>query len=244
MSTITHASINELNKIKGGQLGDQTGKEVCTRSWYSKPWSCVIRAKDGNIAIKAKNIAAKLAENNKVGYDQANRNSLYFSLKKHNFNPDMIEPCETDCSAFVTACYIAAGVSALNYTSNAPTTSTLVKAFSNTGMFDVFTDEKYTRIDALLKPGDILLKPGFHVVIVNTISNPYREPASTVKKGDKGNIVKWIQWHLVRKGYLPWNEIDGAFGDKTHNAILTMQKSNNITVDGLVGRITRAILKT
>ena len=46
MSTIIHASINEQGKISGGQLGDQTGKEVCIRSWYSKPWSYVITAKD------------------------------------------------------------------------------------------------------------------------------------------------------------------------------------------------------
>lgn len=40
---IVHASINELGKVTGGQSGDQTGKEICTRSYYNKPWDYVLR---------------------------------------------------------------------------------------------------------------------------------------------------------------------------------------------------------
>lgn len=40
---IVHASINELGKVTGGQTGDQTGKEICVRSYYNKPWDCVLR---------------------------------------------------------------------------------------------------------------------------------------------------------------------------------------------------------
>ena len=243
MSTIIHASIDESKRIKGGMSGDQTGKEVCTREWYSKPWLYVLRPKDPKMAYKAVQIAISLANSNKVGYDQNQRNTLYNELRKHNFDINAIGLCETDCSAFVTACYITAGVSQLNYTSNAPTTSTMVKAFLATGYFEVLTDAKYLKIDALLRRGDILVKPGSHTVMVATISNPYKPPATLVKKGIQGNIVKWVQWHLVRKGYLPWNEIDGAFGDKTHNAILTFQKANNLVADGLVGGKTRAALK-
>lgn len=243
MSTIIHASLDENKKTRNGLAGDQTGKEVCIRDWYSKPWSYMLRAKDKNYAIKAKNIAIVLAGNPNLGYDQSNRNSLYMSLQRNNFNPNAIGPCETDCSAFVTACYIAAGVSALNYTSNAPTTSNMAKVFGKTGMFDIYTDLKYLNTDALLMPGDILLRPGSHVVMVNAVNNPYREPAALVRKGDKGNIVKWIQWHLVRKGYLPWYEIDGDAGPKFHNAILSLQKTNNLVTDGIVGAKTRAVLK-
>lgn len=32
---IVHASINEKGKITGGKPGDQTGKEICTRSFYT-----------------------------------------------------------------------------------------------------------------------------------------------------------------------------------------------------------------
>lgn len=34
-SKIAHASINEKGKITGGIPGDQTGKEICTRSFYT-----------------------------------------------------------------------------------------------------------------------------------------------------------------------------------------------------------------
>ena len=40
---IVHASINELGKITGGQSGDQTGKEICVRSYYNKPWQYLLR---------------------------------------------------------------------------------------------------------------------------------------------------------------------------------------------------------
>ena len=57
--TIGHASIDENKNIKGGAAGDQTGKEVCTRSWYSKPWTSVIRPKD---SAKAEKIAKAMEQ--------------------------------------------------------------------------------------------------------------------------------------------------------------------------------------
>lgn len=40
---IVHASANELGKATGGKTGDQTGGEICTRSYYNFPWQCVLR---------------------------------------------------------------------------------------------------------------------------------------------------------------------------------------------------------
>lgn len=37
-SSIVHASINEKNDITGGKTGDQTGREICTRSFYTPPY--------------------------------------------------------------------------------------------------------------------------------------------------------------------------------------------------------------
>lgn len=42
---IVHASLNEKGKITGGKKGDQTGKEICVRSYYNKPWTYVLRYK-------------------------------------------------------------------------------------------------------------------------------------------------------------------------------------------------------
>ena len=49
---IGHASIDENGNAKGGAAGDQTGKEVCTRSWYDKSWDKLIRPKNSAIAEK------------------------------------------------------------------------------------------------------------------------------------------------------------------------------------------------
>lgn len=42
---IVHASINENGATTGGQSGDQTGKEICTRDYYNYEggWDCVLR---------------------------------------------------------------------------------------------------------------------------------------------------------------------------------------------------------
>lgn len=40
---IVHASINEKGSTVGGVSGDQTGREICIRSYYNKPWDYVLR---------------------------------------------------------------------------------------------------------------------------------------------------------------------------------------------------------
>lgn len=45
---IVHASINEKGTTTGGASGDQTGKEICIRSYYNKPWNCILRYTGSN----------------------------------------------------------------------------------------------------------------------------------------------------------------------------------------------------
>lgn len=40
---LVHASIDENGTIEGKQKGDQTGREICIRSYYNKPWVKVFR---------------------------------------------------------------------------------------------------------------------------------------------------------------------------------------------------------
>lgn len=40
---IVHASINERGTVTGGKSGDQTGKEICVRPYYNKPWDSILR---------------------------------------------------------------------------------------------------------------------------------------------------------------------------------------------------------
>lgn len=72
-------------------------------------------------------------------------------------------------------------------------------------------------------------------------TNPYKEPTSDIRKGGKGDGVKWIQWELAEAGYNI--EIDGSFGPATDNAVRDFQKKSGLKVDGWVGKNTRAKLK-
>ena len=72
---------------------------------------------------------------------------------------------------------------------------------------------------------------------------PYPEPTKTVKKGDTGAAVKWVQWQLARRGYLRASEIDGDFQKITLGAVCAFQLENKLEVDGVCGAKTRAALK-
>ena len=61
--------------------------------------------------------------------------------------------------------------------------------------------------------------------------NPYTLTDELLKKGSKGESVKWLQWELDSKGY-PLN-VDGIFGPKTEAAVRQFQ--TDVFVDGVVG---------
>ena len=48
---IVQASINEHGETTGGQTGDQTGREIYTRSYYNYPWDKVLRYPGGGGSI-------------------------------------------------------------------------------------------------------------------------------------------------------------------------------------------------
>lgn len=197
---IGHASIDENKKAKGGRAGDQTGKEVCTRSWYSKPWDYLLRCKDSNKAELMAQACEKGCANNHIGYDQNQRNTLRSQAKANNWDLSKITvDCETDCSAFMTVCAECAGISIPYNGSNAPTTSTMKNAFAKTGMFDVLTDKKYTSSDKYLKRGDILVKSGSHTVMVldNSISTKTIEQTSNLMQN---KTVEQVAEEVI-KGY-------------------------------------------
>ncbi|MFR7993326.1 MAG: N-acetylmuramoyl-L-alanine amidase [Clostridium sp.] len=61
----------------------------------------------------------------------------------------------------------------------------------------------------------------------------------TLKKGSKGNITKLLQQKLISLGYdLGTYGADGVFGTDTYNVVVRFQKTNGLTVDGIVGKNT------
>lgn len=71
--------------------------------------------------------------------------------------------------------------------------------------------------------------------------NPYTQPTSTLRKGDRGEGVKWVQWELEEAGYdlSKHGGIDGIFGSYCDQCVRAFQKSCKIGVDGIVGPATR-----
>lgn len=166
---IGHSSIDENGRAYNGQAGDQTKKEVCTRSWYNKSWDVVIRAKDAAMAEKMAVACEQACANDKIGYDQYQRNTLYTQAQKVNFDLSKITTaCECDCSSLMCICAIAAGVpaGALYISGNMRTTRNMRSAFKNTGKFEILTDSKYLTDDAYLKRGDIIVNEGSHTIMV------------------------------------------------------------------------------
>lgn len=76
-------------------------------------------------------------------------------------------------------------------------------------------------------------------------ANPYKEPSKNIKKGFKGDGVRWVQWELKRHNpnALPKYDIDGDFGNETLKAVKAFQRARGLDPDGIVGKLTRAALK-
>ena len=179
--TIGHASIDENGKAYNGAAGDQTAKEVCTRTWYNKSWDVVLRCTDATMAERMAIACEQACANKKVGYDQYQRNTLYTQAQKVNFDLSKITTaCECDCSSLMCICAIAAGIPAnsLYIGGNMRTTRNMRDAFAKTGKFQVLTDSKYLTSDAYLKRGDILVNEGSHTVMV--LTNGSKASSSTI----------------------------------------------------------------
>ena len=70
-SSIVHASINENNDITGGKTGDQTGREICTRSFYTPQygWGYHLRYAGGSTG--GKTLGKKTCAKSAASFDKA-----------------------------------------------------------------------------------------------------------------------------------------------------------------------------
>lgn len=180
---IGHAVCSENGTAKG-RAGDQTGREIRIDNYSDSGWEFLLRCKDRQKA----EIMARACEagcgNDKIGYDQNQRNTLRTQAIAVGWNLSKITTaCECDCSSFMTVCAEAAGINVIYYNGNAPTTRTMRGAFKSTGMFDVFEPS------VKKQRGDILVKAGDHTVMV--LDNEAEESVKYFKKytGASGSIV-------------------------------------------------------
>lgn len=162
---ISNSSGDQNGHIHGGAAGDQTGKEWQIRSWYNRPWTCILRYPDQEVRELIAELGIQAANNDKIGYDQYQRDTYWTQLKNSGYRPSKItKACEADCSAGVIANTKAAGylknITALKNLS-ASYTGNMRTGYKKAG-FTVLTDKKYLTGYDYLVPGDILLYDNHH----------------------------------------------------------------------------------
>ena len=69
------------------------------------------------------------------------------------------------------------------------------------------------------------------------------DPEGTIRRGAKGEEVRYIQQLLVEQGYLNAGGADGIFGGGTEKALMKYQQDRNLNPDGIAWPQTRADLE-
>lgn len=254
---ISNCGHDENGRYSGGKAGDQTGTEWQIIPWYNRPWNCVIRFENQQIAQMIADIARAAAKNDLIGYDQNQRTTYWLHLKASNYDPAQITvACEADCSSGVAANVKATGyrlgIQALKDVSIDAYTGNLRAVLKAAGAI-VLTASKYLTSDKYLLPGDIMLYEGHHTAINldmgsnaswGTSDNPSTPSQKNyLSKGDKGTEVKEMQEKLIVCGYSCGSYgADGDFGSGTDSAVRSFQKDYGLTVDGKFGPASKAKL--
>ena len=260
MVIVGSARIDERGKASGGRAGDQTGKELSTQEGYiyKNGWDVDIRIKDKKKRQKYIDFIIWACASAKIGYDQSQRLSLYYELKKLSFRYEkLVDKCECDCSSLVACGLIVAGFREVN---PACTTSTLEldlrKKYPND--FDFFTKSykngDHTKITKWWRNGDILNKAGHHVISVvsggrkNTVVKAAKKHYSGefpklpsrgyFVVGDKGEEVGKLQKFLVWAGYdIGKHGVDKDYGKDTKKAVCDFMRDCGFkNINGMFGK--------
>lgn len=175
---IGHASISENGTVNGAK-GDQTGREVCIRTFYSRPWDYVAIHPDATVREKhAKAIEAACANDN-IGYSQSNRNTLNILAKAAGYDLSKVGKCNCDCSSLQNVAAVASGASGATYGSNGWTTSTMKAALQKLG-YKIITDAAYLASSAYCVRGAIYVKASSHTVCALDNGTEYKKTLEKV----------------------------------------------------------------
>lgn len=263
MPYFAQASIDERGKIAGGDAGNQSGRELNTRTTYasdSKPWLFSIIA----VAVAVQSmICAQLkyaVANPYIGYDQDQRNTLLIQARKVGWDISKIRiACECDCSSLLAVCMICAVYLVLGDAAGKEVEAALYDGgnLPATSNFKAKTQklDKYFRIGGVAyTPGYGLIRSGHAVGVVDALvtagklSTGASSTASLASskypcKGWTGSEVKRIQQALTDKGYSVGDAgIDGDFGIDTDKAVRKFQFDRGLEIDGVVGPMTQTAL--
>lgn len=159
------ASIGENGKATGGKPGDQTGGEVKVGNYYWFGQDEVIRFKSVLKGRKAGKIAKALANNRAIGYNQAERHTLYNLAKACGWNYKKTvkalnnKKVNCDCSSFCsTVINLAFGKQMVGCCTTAMIVNACLKTKKFKTMSVGYASEKWHK-------GDMPLKAGKHIII-------------------------------------------------------------------------------
>ena len=254
---IGHASISEKGTIEGAK-GDSTGKEVCTRNWYSKPWSYMAIHPDPDVRERHARAIEQACANNNIGYGQGDRNTLNTQAKAVGYDLSKIKTkCNCDCSSLQNVAAVASGAPGVSYGSNGWTTSSMLAALKAAG-YKIITASAYLTSSAYCVRGAIYVKAGSHTVCglasgskaSKTLSKAGASSGGSssgdgvLRRGDTGAAVKDMQQDLIAAGYSCGScGADGEFGADTEAALEKFQADHGLEVDGKYGPLSKAALE-
>ena len=256
---IGHASISEKGTIEGAK-GDSTGKEVCTRTWYSKPWSYMAIHPDPDVRERHAKAVEAACANNMIGYGQSDRNTLNAQAKKVDYDLSRIKTkCNCDCSSLQNVAAVAAGAQGVSYGGNGWTTSSMRAALEKAG-YKIITASAYLASSAYCVRGAIYVKPGSHTVCGLSNGSKASQTLKKVgasgsassgsgesrilKRGMTGADVEDMQQGLIKAGYSCGGcGADGEFGADTEAALKEFQADRGLEVDGQYGPLSKAALE-
>lgn len=220
---IGHASISENGTINGAK-GDSTGKEVCTRTWYSKPWDFMAIHPDADVRERHAQAIEDACANDNIGYGQSDRNSAHTEAKKVEYVISKIKTkCNTDCSALQNLAAVVAGTPNVTYGTNGWTTSTMKSVLKSAG-YKIIEDKAYLTSADYCVRGAIYVKAGSHTV--GGLDNGTNYEKTLEKAGISANTSTNIKSETIKT-----LEVDGKWGTETTKRA---QEIFGETVDGVV----------
>ncbi len=208
MTKVSNCGSSETGGING-RAGDQTGGEYCIRSWSDFGQNVVLWHPSKKVNDLVADLASEAAANDKIGYDQTQRETFWNQLKTVRYRPANIKKaCEADCSSSTATIVKAAGyilgdvnlkaVPVSCWTGNLR--SALVKAG-----YKCSWDKKYTDSPDYLPRGSINLNESRHVNINVTKGGKHGTGAGSYRAKSKivareGDTMLFKPVGTIKKG--------------------------------------------
>ena len=159
---IVHAFSDENKQSKGGQAGDQTGREIFEQDWYDRDggWDVMLECTDHDMAQAAAATAIEIADDDSFGYDQSQRWTGADAIQAAGDVVGAVAS-EFDCSSLVDTAYMLNGLEIeRGYTGN------MERRYLATGIFVAHREPEYTKSAERAPVGSIYLTAGKHTAIV------------------------------------------------------------------------------